>query len=104
MWKNRLSLTGSLMVVTYAVFFAYAVWTTVDSCPAFLCSLLLLVSTIPWSLIFEPQFNVFDLARPATQSGLLSVSFVFFLANSALLYLAGYQIGRFCARWKTHRT
>lgn len=104
MLLSGISRLGLSLVVAYGALFGYSIWSTVNTCPAFLCDLLLLLATLPWSLIFEPQYNVFDLPRPTSFPGRLAVSSAFFLLNSAFLYSAGRFIGGSWVRWRASKT
>jgi hypothetical protein len=94
MLSRNFSRIGSAFVLIYTVFFVYAVWSAIQACPGFLCDILLLLATIPGSLVFEPQYNIFDIARPSGAFGRYGISTVFFAINATALYFFGAALGR----------
>ncbi|MBP9728141.1 MAG: hypothetical protein KBD27_02060 [Candidatus Moranbacteria bacterium] len=92
MFLQKFSKIGSAFVVVYFCLFIYALAEAITTCPSFFCNLGLQIATFPWSLLFEPQYNIFDLPKFYGAASYV-VSTLFFLCNSFILYSFGKFLG-----------
>ena len=98
MFLSKLSKTGLVFSGVYGALFIYALWVAYTTCPDWFCTLLIQLSTIPWSLLFEPQFGgVYTLPRPQGVS-LYIVHTFFACLNSYLFYQLGKLVGHLTLR------